>query len=37
VKERDERFGVQTARKKEARKEIEGVEINEDADAAWKK
>lgn len=35
MRERDERYGVQTARKKEAREGIEGVDISEDADAAW--
>jgi len=36
VKERDERFGVSTKEKREARKGIEGVEIHEDADVCWK-
>jgi hypothetical protein len=35
VKDRDERNGVETSRKKEARKGIEGVEIHEDADSCW--
>jgi hypothetical protein len=35
VKDRDERYGVETSRKKEARKGIEGVEIHEDADSCW--
>ncbi|KAF7955281.1 uncharacterized protein EAE97_000540 [Botrytis byssoidea] len=37
VKERDERFGVDTQKKREARKGIESVEIHEDADQVWKK
>lgn len=37
VKDRDERFGVETARKKELRRGIEPVEIHEDADGCWKK
>jgi len=36
IKDRDERYGVETSRKKEARKGIEGVEIHEDADGCWK-
>lgn len=36
VKERDERYGVETSRKKEVRKGIEGVEIHEDVDSCWK-
>lgn len=37
VTERDERFGVETGRKREARKEIENVDIHPDADQVWKK
>ncbi|KAM0158957.1 hypothetical protein ACHAPG_003896 [Botrytis cinerea] len=37
VKERDERFGVDTEKKREARKGIESVDIHEDADQVWKK
>ncbi|KAF5879554.1 putative hydroxyacylglutathione hydrolase protein [Botrytis fragariae] len=37
VKERDERFGVDTQKKREARKGIESVDIHEDADQVWKK
>jgi len=37
VRERDERFGVATKDKREARKGIESVEISEDADGCWKK
>ena len=36
VKDRDERYGVETSRKKEARKEIEGVKIHGGADSYWK-
>jgi len=36
VKERDERFGVVSEDKREARKGIESVEISEDADGCWK-
>jgi hypothetical protein len=36
VKDRDERYGVETSRKKEARNGIEGVETHEDADGCWK-
>ncbi|TGO19695.1 hypothetical protein BTUL_0003g01520 [Botrytis tulipae] len=36
VKERDQRFGVDTQKKREARKGIESVEIHEDADQVWK-
>lgn len=36
VKDRDERYGVETSRKKEARKVIEPVKIHEDADGCWK-
>jgi hypothetical protein len=36
VKDRDERFGVETGRKKEARKGIESVTIHQDADGCWK-
>jgi hypothetical protein len=36
VKDRDERFGVETSRKKEARKGIESVTIHQDADGCWK-
>jgi hypothetical protein len=36
VKDRDERFGVETRRKKEARKEIESVTIHQDVDGCWK-
>jgi hypothetical protein len=35
VKDRDERYGVETSRKKEIRKGIEGVEIHADADRCW--
>ncbi|APA08063.1 hypothetical protein SS1G_00289 [Sclerotinia sclerotiorum 1980 UF-70] len=37
VKERDERFHVDTMKKREARKDIESVDIHEDADQVWKK
>ncbi|KAF7874982.1 hypothetical protein EAF04_002155 [Stromatinia cepivora] len=37
VKERDERFHVDTKKKREARKKIESVDIHEDADQVWKK
>jgi len=37
VKERDERFGVETEKKREARKGIEKVEIHGDADQVWKR
>ncbi|KAF7957635.1 hypothetical protein EAE96_003209 [Botrytis aclada] len=37
VKERDERFGVDTLKKREAREGIENVDIHEDADQVWKK
>jgi hypothetical protein len=36
VKDRDERFGVETRRKKEARKKIESVTIHQDVDGCWK-
>jgi hypothetical protein len=36
VKDRDERYGVETSRKKEVRKGIEGVKIHEDVDSCWK-
>lgn len=36
VKDRDERYGVETSQKKEARKEIEGVKIHGGADSYWK-
>jgi hypothetical protein len=36
VKNRDERYGVSTEKKKEARKDIEPAEIHEDADFCWK-
>jgi hypothetical protein len=36
VKDRDDRYGVDTKQKKEKRKGIEGVEIHEDADSCWK-
>jgi hypothetical protein len=35
VKDRDERYGVSTERKKEVRKEIEPVNIHGDADSCW--
>ncbi|KAI9646551.1 hypothetical protein NHQ30_004546 [Ciborinia camelliae] len=37
VKERDERFGIDTEKKRDARKGIESVDVHEDADQAWKK
>ena len=39
VRERDERYGVQTARKKEVRERagLAGVEVHEDADGCWEK
>ncbi|CAD6439739.1 a46b4de8-7c28-4d10-a438-f9bdc7c8f3b9 [Sclerotinia trifoliorum] len=37
VKERDERFHVDTMKKREARKDIESVDIHKDADQVWKK
>ncbi|CEN60742.1 Putative DUF1264 domain protein (AFU_orthologue; AFUA_5G12830) [Aspergillus calidoustus] len=37
VKGRDERFGVNTAVKREKRSDIEGVEKHPDADAMWEK
>ncbi|KAH0490399.1 hypothetical protein TgHK011_001869 [Trichoderma gracile] len=37
VRERDERFGVSSEKKKEARKDIEEPRVHEDADYAWKK
>ncbi|KAJ8064601.1 hypothetical protein OCU04_006931 [Sclerotinia nivalis] len=37
VKDRDERFHVDTMKKREARKGIESVDIHEDADQVWKK
>jgi len=36
VKNRDERYGVETGKKKQARKEIEHVKVHEDADGCWK-
>jgi len=36
VKDRDERYGVDTMQKREMRKGIEGVEIHGDADSCWK-
>ena len=36
VKDRDERFGVETSRKQEARKGIEEFKVYEDADGCWK-
>lgn len=36
VKDRDERYGVDTQKKKELRKDLEGIEIHEDADGCWK-
>lgn len=36
VKDRDVRFGIDTAQKKAARKGIEGVKIHDDADVWWK-
>ncbi|TEY39067.1 hypothetical protein BOTCAL_0469g00020 [Botryotinia calthae] len=36
VKERDERFGVDTQKKREARKGIASVDIHADADQVWK-
>lgn len=36
VKERDERFGVETQKKRKAREGIESVEIHGDADGCWK-
>jgi hypothetical protein len=37
VQDRDERYGVETGQKKEARKGIEAVVIHEDADSSWEK
>lgn len=36
VKDRDERYGVDTGKKKEARKEIRAFEPHQDADGCWK-
>lgn len=36
VKDRDERYGVDTGHKKEMRKGIEEAKIHEDADLCWK-
>lgn len=36
VQERDERYGVDTIRKREIRKGIDSVEVHGDADQAWK-
>jgi len=36
VKDRDEKYGVGTVKKREARKGIEGVEIHADSDGCWK-
>ncbi|POS85759.1 hypothetical protein EPUL_002430 [Erysiphe pulchra] len=36
IKNRDERFGIETTRKKDIRKEIKDIEIHEDADCCWK-
>lgn len=36
VKDRDERYGIDTSNKREARKGIKGVDIHEDADGCWK-
>lgn len=35
VKDRDERYGVNTSQKREKRKGIEGVKIHGDADSCW--
>lgn len=37
IKDRDERYGVETGRKKGARKDIVAAEIHGDADQCWKK
>jgi len=37
IKDRDQRFGIETSRKKIARKDIAAVEIHGDADQCWKK
>jgi len=37
VKDRDARYGVSTQKKRELRKDIEGIEVHEDADGCWKK
>lgn len=37
VKDRDERYGVETTRKREIRKDIPSPETHGDADNCWKK
>ena len=36
IKDRDERYKVNTERKKEVRKAIESAKIHEDADSCWR-
>ena len=37
ISDRDARFGVETGRKREVRRGIEEVGVNDDADGCWKR